>query len=582
MPSPIDDIKARIDIVELIQSYIKIQKAGANFKANCPFHGEKTPSFFISPSRQIWHCFGCNLGGDIFKFVMQIDAMDFPEALRALAQKAGVVLRREDPAARSEKSRLYDLCEEASRIFEKNLMLAPAVKNYLKKRGVIEATVREFRLGFAPQSWDFLLRALAAKGFRKEEIEKAGLAVKSEDKSSWYDRFRSRIMFPITDANGHPLGFGGRIFDSGQAISKKDEAKYINTPATPIYDKSSVLYGFDRAKQDIRSKNQVVLVEGYMDCIMSHQAGVKNTVAVSGTALTPQQLKILRRLCDAMICSFDTDAAGETATKRSLALAAQFEFERKITAIPSGKDPADAVLENPESWLRAVAEAKPLVDFYFEKTFREKNPNQISGKKEISSVLLPLIRELTNEIEKSHWIKELASRLGVQEESIWRELKRGKENSANYSNALPSNGAGAILEPTRRELLEERMLILMPLVTAEIREKELADHNLIFKSDLREKLFELLRADLPRDDLPEDVKKQLEMLKFKGELLANALTDINRDFTDCKKELEKMSIKEQLARLEDEIKKTEKPGDGGKIAELLADFSKLSGKLRNL
>lgn len=579
MSTPVDDIKTRLDAVELIQTYLKVTKAGANYKANCPFHGEKTPSFMISPSKQIWHCFGCGRGGDIFKFVMEIEGLDFAEALKMLAQKAGVVLKRENPQIRSEKNRLYDLCEEASLVFEKSLALTPAVRNYLKKRGVGDTEVKEFRLGYAPQSWDFLLRSLTARGFKKEEAEKAGLAVKSEDKSSWYDRFRNRIMFPITDANSRVIGFGGRVFDALPGQNKKDEAKYVNTPNTPIYDKSNVLYGFDRAKNEIRAQNRVVVVEGYMDCLMSHKAGVKNTIAVSGTALTPLQLKTLRRLCDTMITSFDTDAAGESATRRSLALASQFEFERKIAAIPAGKDPADAVLENPQFWVSAVNEAKPVVEFFFKKTFREKNPNHINGKKEISFLLLPLVAELANEIEKSHWVAELAKRLEVSEESVWKELRRGRPGT---QPAYPVFESSPKTPPTRRDMLEERMLILLPLVSAETRARELAAHNLIFVSDLNQKLFAVLQNGLPEKNLAGDFTKTLEMLKFKGEMLAEVIKNVDEDFMACKKELEKISIREELQKLQEKIKMRETAAQPEELQALLQSFQSLSSKLKTL
>src|SRR3989338_921853 len=233
MNSPIEEIKARLNIVDVIQGYIRLQKAGINYKANCPFHSEKTPSFFISPTRQIWHCFGCGKGGDHFKFVMEIEGHDFPEALRLLAQRTGVVLKREDPSIRSERNRLYDVCEAATNIFERSLTLTPSAKAYLKKRELQDQTIQDFRIGFAPQSWDFLLKALSAKGFKKEEVEKTGLAIKSEDNASWYDRFRSRIMFPIMDGSGRVVGFSGRIFEPEAGSQKPEatriEAKYVNT-----------------------------------------------------------------------------------------------------------------------------------------------------------------------------------------------------------------------------------------------------------------------------------------------------------------------------------------------------------------
>ncbi|MDP3710515.1 MAG: DNA primase [bacterium] len=585
MSLPTEEIKARLDIAEFIQSYMKLQKAGANYRANCPFHGEKTPSFYVSPVRQIWHCFGCGRGGDVFKFAMEIEGLDFTEALRMLAQRTGVVLKREDPAMRSEKNRLYETCDYAARIFQKNLDLNPAVRDYLKKRGVADKTIKDFQIGFAPASWDFLLKNLLAKGFKKEEIEKAGLSIKSEDRSSWYDRFRSRIIFPINDANGLVIGFGGRIFsDKQQGTSDKEEgrteAKYINSPQTPIYDKSSVLYGFDKAKQEIRSKNQVVLVEGYMDCLMSHQAGLKNTVAVSGTALTGVQAKNLRRLCDSMIASFDADMAGESATRRSLGVGAQLEFDRKIAAVPSGKDPADTVAKSPELWLAAVAEAKPAVEYFFEKTFREKNPNNINGKKEISALLLPWIAELSNEVEKAHWISEMSRRLEIKEDSIWKELRRSSLGIKPLAVLASSNQSPKVL-PKRRDLLEERLLSTMVMLDKEIFSKELKDDHLIFTSVLNSQLFEFLHGS-NKIILSPEMQETIDQLKFKGELLKDFTGDLYDEFITCKKELEKVCIKEELGCLGQKIREKEKAGDAGEVAIKLTDFNNLSRKLKEL
>jgi len=605
--SPTEEIKTRLDIVEFIQSYVRLQKAGMNFRAPCPFHAEKTPSFFVSPTRQIWHCFGgCGEGGDIFKFVMKIEGLDFPEALRLLAGRAGVELRRENPAIASERNRLYDVCEAAAKIFQKNLLLSASPKEYLKKRGVTEGTVRAFRIGFAPDSWDFLLSSLVKKGFKNEDVEKAGLAVRSEDRR-WYDRFRSRIMFPIGDANGRIIGFGGRIFvpaaemvvplpklpELSRQSSSEDirsiasternvgsgAAKYINTPQTLIYDKSRVLYGFDKAKQEIRARNQAVIVEGYMDCVMSHQAGVKNTIAVSGTALTPSQLKIIKRLCDTIVSSFDTDAAGQTATRRSLALAAEFEFERRIATIPSGKDPADAVLENPAGWVAAVADARPVVDFYFEKMFREENPERAEGKKKISATLIPLITELPDEIQKAHWVRELAKRFGMSEDAVWKEVARrpasaGRPGDPVRAGGVPDAGTDSVSSPSRRELLEEGLLSLVALMPDDRKTAALVGHSVEFSSPLRQEIFALLTAGLP--ELPPHVASEVQVLRFKGEAMRELGGDIEQEFALYRRELEEVCRRARRARLGEEIRVSEQGGNGPDI-RLLEELDSLSG-----
>lgn len=592
MLSPVEEIKARIDIVELVQSYVKLQKAGVNFKANCPFHSEHTPSFFVTPSRQIWHCFGCGLGGDIFKFIMQIEGMDFPEALKLLAGRANVVLKREDPAIRSERNRLYDICALATEIFEKAFMLTPEVKAYMANRGVSDETIRAFRIGYSPESWDFLLKNLTQRKFSPEDIEKAGLAIKSSDGSGrHYDRFRSRIMFPIMDINSRVIGFGGRIYEnpeSGQpsfAKASEGQAKYINSPQTLIYDKSRVLYGFDKAKNEIRTQNRAVIVEGYMDCIMSHQAGVVNTVAVSGTALTPQQLTMLKRLCDTISCSFDSDLAGQSATKRSLALASQFEFERLVIRIPSGKDPADTVLENPAAWREAVKDAKPVVEFYFEKIFREQDPATAAGKKAIGTVLLPLLADISNEVEKAHWIAELAKRLDISESVIIKEMQRHTySDQQDHASFLPAQiPAPAPRVRTRHDLLEELYLRLLSNLSIEERLHETENKDIVFRSPENERLFRTLTEPAMASEAAGMAELDTELLRFKNEIISQqSTTSPEQEFLLCKLELRKAALKERLQRLTVDIQRTEKIGDRTEVTSLLQDFRTISETLKSL
>lgn len=589
MPSPIEEIKSRLDLAELIGSYVRLQKSGINFKANCPFHSEKTPSFYVSPTRQMWRCFGCSRGGDAFKFIMEIEGHDFPEALRLLAQRAGVVLRREDPAIRSERNRLYDLCEEAAKVFERSLTLTPAVLAYLKARGVDDDTKKEFRIGFSPQSWNFLLKTLSVKGFRQDEIEKAGLAIRSEDGSSSYDRFRSRIVFPIADANGRVIGFGGRTFalpveavaneivGSASAKATADAAKYINTPNTLIYDKSKVLYGFEKAKQEIRTQNQVVIVEGYMDTIMSWQAGIKNTIAVSGTALTIDQLRLVKRLCGRIVCSFDTDAAGESATSRSLMLASEQDFETKIAKIPSGKDPADTVKEDPLKWKKAVEEAQPAVEFYIREAFAKYNPATAEGKKNIGKTVLPWMARLGNEIEKAHWVKELALKLNLPEESVFRELQKQGVAVETKSEKKAEDGV-----KTRKTLLEERFLLLLPYINEEILRKEFASHHIRFSIPLHEEILSAHLGKFSADAMTPELSRRIEMLKFEGEVLSENLSNASEEFLLCKRELEKLCIREELANLGGQIEKDEKNPQSTVISGLLERFRALSEKLKKI
>ena len=602
MPSPTEEIKSRLDIVEFIQGYVRLQKAGVNFRANCPFHTEKTPSFYVTPSRQMWHCFGCSKGGDILQFLMEIEGHDFPEALKLLASRAGIALTREDPRIRSERNRLYDINEEAARIFQQCFSAHAGAKEYMAQRGVTSETIAKFRVGFAMQSWDFLFNALVKKSFTKEEIEHAGLAIKNQEKGSWYDRFRSRIMFPIADTSGRVIGFGGRIFqpqlEVGNQKSEIAEAKYLNTPQTIVYDKSSVLYGFDKAKQDIRTRNQVVLVEGYMDCVMSHQAGVTHTVAVSGTALTSRQLQMLKRLCDSIICSFDTDAAGESATRRSLALASEFDFERRVAHIHTGKDPADAVQENPQLWREAVEQAKPVVDFYVEKAFNEHDPTTAVGKKAIADMVLPFVGDLFDAIQQDHWVKLLASRLDVSEESIRSELGRRPGLAGSRQVGAPSVSgsgfsmqsdessgtyAGSSQKEGRRELLEEKFLTLCAMVPEAMRERELKEHHIIFRSAEKQNLFALITFSAGSDiGLLPSVVQDLEMFKFKSEVIGRDIHNVEQEFLVCKRQLEQECIKEKMQERQIEIAQKEKEGSYEAVTDLLKDMVSLNKILKQL
>lgn len=599
MLSPVEEIKSRLDIVELLQTYTKLEKAGVNYKATCPFHSEKTPSFFVSPARQIWHCFGgCGEGGDMFKFIMKIEGLEFREALQLLAERAGVILKKEDPRVQSERNRMYDICEDAAQFFEQMLAQSPPVHGYLKERGLADAVIKTFRLGWSPAQWDAVVRYLASRGWKNEEIGKAGLAIAAPSSrlsasGRWYDRFRNRIMFPIADANSRIIGFGGRIFaqETGGREPEATGAKYVNTPQTMIYDKSRVLYGFDKAKNEIRAKNSVIVVEGYMDCIMSHQAGAQNTIAISGTALTPQHLQFLKRLCGTVIISFDADGAGDSATKRSLALAAQFGFERRVAAIPLGKDPADTVRVDPHAWQKAVRDAKNAVEFFFEKAKKEHNPKTAEGKKGIASSVLPYIAELFNEIEKAHWVGALAAAISVSEEAVWKELQKIKPDSGYRAGERENvNDTAQETSGQRKKLLEERLLSLLTISdNADFRKviKEAAGAHLTFSSPLYERLCSLLTQDQTSWDTiisqcTDEERGALDLFRFKGEALMEITQNLDSEFASCTREFEKECVRERLLELGEKIRHHESVKNEQDVPPLLRNFRTLSDKLKTL
>ncbi len=566
MSSHVEQIKSRLGIAEVVESYLKLQRAGVNFKAPCPFHNEKTPSFFVSPSRESWHCFGCNRGGDIFSFVMEIEGVDFPGALRVLARRAGVELTPVDLKQKSERVSLLRLLDEAKKFYEVRLKENAAVINYLKERGMKGETAKAFGVGFAPDGWRNLYDFLKKKGFSGEEMEKAGLVIKkssadSYQSSAYYDRFRSRIMFPLNNSSGQIVGFSGRIFKSAEsqelkADSGNEVAKYINTPQTLLYDKSKVLYGFDKAKTEIRKKGYCILVEGQMDVIMSHQAGFVNTAAVSGTALTSDHLKMIKRLCDSLVMAFDKDDAGFQASKRGIDIALAEGLEVKVAEIPSGKDPADTVKEDPEVWRKAVDGAKHIIDFYLD---------ILNDRKEIEKIVLPYIAALSSDIEKAEWVKKTAKKLSIGEEPIWEELKKIKLTAPKRDPSEKPNIQNNVGKMTHFSLVRDRLLGFL------VWKKDTNDQSLKEKiSEISEK-FNLI----PEDDR--------EDLVFEAESFYNEAKDLKKELIDLALDFEREDIKRRLEEITEEVRKLERSdAEDDKIKKQLDKFYKLTKELNEL
>jgi len=577
MQSPIDEIKNRLGIVEVISSYIKLNKAGANFRAVCPFHSEKKPSFFVSPARQIWHCFGCGKGGDMFGFVKEIEGVEFGDALRILANKAGVELKRQSPEyvkLKSERQKLYEICELATKFFEKQLeesKTGKEAKEYLLKRGVKEESLKKWRIGYAPDVWQGLSDFLDSRGYTKEEIEKAGLGLSSE-KGSFYDRFRGRIIFPVFDLNSQVIGFGGRVF---KEKDKAEIAKYVNTPQTVLYDKGRTLYGLDKAKVAIRKQDSCILVEGYMDLIMVSQAGFENVVATSGTALTPSQLNILKRYTDKIYSAFDMDVAGDNATKRGIELAQAQEFEVKVVVLPEGKDPADAILKDVKIWEESLKSAKSIMDFYFETTFSKFDKKTPEGKKEISGILLPVIKRIPNKIVQSHWTSKLAEKLETKEVYVEEEMEKVKPEEYSAALGIEPEEVKNLPVKTRREMLEERLVVLAFKKTEaldEIGEKHLSFlspfvKEIILKmkenSKVEAKAFEAENAEL------------FNLLSLQAEIEEIAEKDIIPEVQCCLSEINSLELKNKLDNITKEIKKAENEKDTKKAEELTREFNQL-------
>ena len=548
MNSEIEQIKSRLNIVDVVGEYIKLEKAGINYRALCPFHNEKTPSFFVSPSRQMWHCFGgCNEGGDIFKFVMKIEGIEFIDALKLLAKKAGVQLKtssKKYEEIKTQREKLLDICKKATIFFSTQLNKSKTgleAKDYLMKRGLKEETIKEWKIGYAPSTWDSLCNYLIGLGYERKDIIDAGLA-----SEKFFDRFRSRIIFPICDFNGQPVGFTGRVFNSD------DEAKYLNTPNTLLYDKSQALYGLDKAKVEIRKNDSCVLVEGNVDCIMSHQSGVKNCLAVSGTALTPAHLGIIKRFSNNLILSFDMDLAGNNATKKGIDMALKNGFNVKVISMNSEKDPADIILSSGEDeWKKIIKEAKPINQFYFDLSFKDRDVRSVEDKKKIVSELLPIFKKIDNTIEQTYWIQKLAEKLSIREDDIRQEMK--KVNLPKQEVEVQKEKAGK----SRKELLEEAilsMVLIEPSMVETLTEEQ-------------KRLFTFLEKE--NND---------SYIIMKSELLKEEDIDINEEWRKCVYEIEKIYKEEKRKKIMADIKEKEKEGSFEEVKKLLLEFNKLTKK----
>ncbi|OGH92478.1 MAG: DNA primase [Candidatus Magasanikbacteria bacterium RIFOXYD2_FULL_39_9] len=442
-------IKDRLDIVQIIGEYVRLKKAGINWKANCPFHNEKSPSFMVQPEKQFWHCFGCSKGGDVFSFLQEMEGVDFSEALKILADRAGVKLDSyASEVNKSQKNRIIEINNKATYFFNHFLSEMPAAeaaRDYLKRRELTTETITEWQVGFIPEQWDLLTKYLLNKGNSIDDLLASGLAIK-KDGGGFYDRFRGRIMFPIWDAHGNVVGFTGRIL----VETEKSGGKYVNTPQTLVFDKSRLLYGLNKAKTEIKAKDFTVLVEGQMDVIACHQAGMKNVVASSGTALTMEQIKLLKRYSNNIAIAFDADAAGQNAAKRGIDLALEQGMSIKIIQIPpgAGKDADECIKKDKDVWFKAVESAKEVMDWYFTNAVVGVNKNDPKQKQKIAEVLLAEIARLPYAVERDHWLKKLADEIGVDRSVLVAEMSRVVAQAKRYPDNSHANLASKPASPS--------------------------------------------------------------------------------------------------------------------------------------
>jgi DNA primase len=562
MDSDVEKIKDKLSIVEVVGGYIKLERAGANFRARCPFHKEKTPSFMVSPDRGTYMCFGCGERGDIFSFVQKIDGVDFPTALKQLAERAGVTLsRRVGPIHTAEhkekEEKLYEICEEATVFFIEELKKRKDITTYLHARSVTDDTITSWRIGYAPASWRELSDHLESKGFAKNDIVDAGLCAMSnkEGDERIYDRFRGRIMFPINDLSGRVIAFSGRFFEKVEGSKEEGEpAKYVNSPETNLFKKSRVLYGLDRAKGFIRKADCILLVEGQFDVVLSHQSGLPFAVAVSGTALTHEHLTLLSRFSKRLVLALDNDAAGLRAGLKATSMAYAAGFDVKVPTITGGKDPADMAKENPELLRAAIRTSQTAVEFFLE-ALRTQARDERAYKQIVEAQILPLVASLLSKIDQEHFIALIANKLGVSTDAVRAEVAKRPITLAADEETSPEVPALSIDQVERAGA----MLIFY------------CDED----QDMQGKLKEVLGARY--DMIKEKYAGEAERFRFDFEALGEE-RDVVRDalFATLSHQL----LEEEISTLNRELRATSGEA-AGELLKKLTTLKKREQELRN-
>lgn len=456
-----EDIISRIrdstDIVEVLSDYIPLKKSGQSYKGLCPFHSEKTPSFMVSPSRQLYHCFGCGAGGDVFNFLVRYENLPFPEAVKVLAKRAGIKIevKNKDPRLKTEREYLLRINREAKEYFQKILKgpSGKAAREYLLKRGIKEKTIEDFELGFSLPSWEGLLTVLGKKGYSPEILHKAGFVIPRENGKGYYDRFRGRIIFPINNIEGDTIGFGGRVLDDSLP-------KYLNSPETPLYSKGENLYAFDKAKEYIRKEGFLILVEGYMDVIALHQSGIHNIVATLGTALTKGHLRAINRFTKKVVIVFDADPAGQKAASMGLDIFIEGGMDVRVVSLPQGDDPDSFVTrEGRDKFLNLLRGAQGLIDFNLRQILTQDSrlrTQDLNEKIRQIGEALVMISKIPNSIERAFYIKKLSEETDIDEAFLIEELRKIKGPKKKYQT--PESRLKTQDRPKAEEILIHLML----------------------------------------------------------------------------------------------------------------------------
>lgn len=612
MADEVSEIKEKLDITEFINSYVPLKKTGRNFRALCPFHTEKTPSFIVSPERQSWHCFGCNRGGDIYAFLMEKEGLTFGEALRMLAQRAGVELKTKfSPQRQERKERLLAATHLASEFYHYLLTKHKAgekARKYLNNRAVEQSSINEFKLGYAPASWETTGKFLLSRGFTIDELLETGLVIEKPSASggpqtthhppqtrNWYDRFRGRLIFPVSDVLGRVVGFSARTLTN-------EEPKYINSPDSAIFKKGNLLYGLNLAKDEIRQKEQTILVEGNLDVISAHQTGIKNVVAPLGTGVTEGHAKLSKRFAQKLSFCFDNDEAGQKATLRGIPIAQSQGLEISIVQIKKAQDADELIRKEVKLFEKALSEAK-LAFVYLLSLGKEKfGTDSASAKKKIAAFTLPFIARTPDEIEKDALVKRLAEELGINERSVWQDLERVSDSATQrLSDSAKESGKRNTEKPEiakkpREMLLAEHLLHLIlsseKTVWLDKKFKQILNdiESDFLLSDKLTEIWQVIKQYFDKHggvnlkaigrELSESAQATYDLLILRpAAKIYEKESEFLQDLETAARELKKCFLRKQLQELSISIRSAEKKEDQGEVDRLKKEFKETLAKM---
>ncbi len=587
---PIEEIKSKLDIVQFIQPYVPLKQAGRNYKGLCPFHGEKTPSFMVSPERQMWHCFGCQLGGDVIAFYQRIENLDFYEALQALAKQTGVTLRYQEPKETAQKKRLLEINMLVAKFYHYLLTEHKAGKTALDyltaERKLLPKTIETFQLGYAPTSWDHLAKFLKKHNIAEQDAYKAGVV--GRNTRGVYDYFRDRIMFPLHDHRGDIVGFAGRVFGS----NPNQGAKYINSPETPVYVKGNTLYGLYQNASQIKDNKLVIMVEGEFDMLSSYQSGIKNVVAIKGTALTTNQINLIRRYAPTLVLALDQDSAGQEATKRSISLAQEAGLTVRIASLPFGKDVDEVAKSSPQALKNALANARPYYDWLLSTILGRHDLADPFEKKKAADEMIPVLLTIDNDIIKEHYFKQLAKALDSSYETLVKTARK-LSFSKNRPSTMHANDKEKS-EPHEVVVLSYLLTLLLqskrPTIFLEDLQNVAIDRlPVLAETQLLKQFLASLEAEKQKfsqkaflASLANELSPTVDMLLL-AEVDQSFLTDeelLDKEITKTIRELKRLILQTNLGELRKNIASAGK--DGRSLQSLNEQFEQLKAELKTV